>query len=69
MQEKWGSDTPRLSNVAVCSSDISKEADPDDIHPQMVSRLADFLAEHLSKLFADSQTTAVVPTDWHLVII
>ncbi len=69
MQEKWGSDTPRLSDVAVCSSDISKEADPDDIHPQVVSQLADFLAEHLSRLSADSQPTAVVPSDWHLVII
>ncbi len=28
-----------------------------------------FLAEPLSKLFANSLTTVVVPTDWHLAII
>ncbi len=49
--------------------DISKGAGPDDIHPQMVRWLADFLAEPLSKLFANSLTTAVVPADWRLAII
>ncbi len=51
------------------SLDISKGAGPDDIHPQMVRWLANFLAEPLSKLFANSLTTAVVPTDWRLAII
>ncbi len=51
------------------SLDISKGVGPDEIHPQMVRWLADFLAEPLSKLFANSQTTAVVPTDWRLAII
>ncbi len=51
------------------SLDISKEAGPDDIHPQMVRWLADFLVEPLSKLFDNSLTTVVVPTDWRLVII
>ncbi len=50
------------------SLDISKAAGPDDIHRQMVRWLADFLAEPLSKLFANSLTTAVVPTDWRLAI-
>ncbi len=34
------------------SLDISQGAGPDDIHPQMVRWLADFLAETLSKLSA-----------------
>ncbi len=51
------------------SLDISKGAGPDDIHAQMVRWLADFLAEPLSKLFTNSLTTAVVPTDWRLAII
>ncbi len=51
------------------SLDTSKGAGPDVIHPQKVRRLADILAEPLSKLFADSLTTAVVPTDWRLAII
>ncbi len=51
------------------SLDISKGAGPDDIHKQMVRWLADFLADPLSKLFANSLTTAVVPTDWRLAII
>ncbi len=38
-------------------------ADSEDVHPQMVRWLADFVAEPLSKLFA------VVPTDWRLAII
>ncbi len=36
---------------------------------QMVRWLADFLAEPLSTLFANSLTTVVVPTDWRLAII
>ncbi len=51
------------------SLDISKGTGPDDIHPQTARWLADFLAEPLSKLFANSLTTAVVPTDWRLAII
>ncbi len=38
-------------------------------YPQMVRWLADFSAEPLSKLFANSLTTAVIPTDWRLTII
>ncbi len=53
---------------ALSSLNISKGAGHDDIHPQMVRWLADFLAESLSKLFANSLTTAVVPTDWRLAI-
>ncbi len=51
------------------SLDVSKGAGPHDIHPQMVRWLADFLAEPLSKLFANSLTTAVVPIDWRLAIL
>ncbi len=51
------------------SLNISKGAGPDDTHPQMVLWLADFLAEPLSKLFANSLTTAVIPTGWRLAII
>ncbi len=50
------------------SLDITTGAGPDDIHPQMVRWLADFFSEPLSKLFANSQTTAVVPIDWRLAI-
>ncbi len=35
----------------------------------MVRWFADFLAKPLSKVFANSLTTAVVPTDWRLAII
>ncbi len=63
---------PQLSISVVhrelSSLDISKGAGPDDINPQMVRWLAEFLAEPLSKLFANSLTTAVVPTDWRLAI-
>ncbi len=51
------------------SLDISKGAGPDDIHPQMVRRLADFLAEPLSRLFVNSLTTVMVATDKCLAII
>ncbi len=51
------------------SLDISKGAGPDDIHPRMVRWLANFLAELLSNLFANSIITAVIPTYWHLAII
>ncbi len=44
------------------SLDISKGAGPYDIHPQMVPWLAGFLAEALSKLFANSLTTR-----WYLL--
>ncbi len=50
------------------SLDSSKGAGPDDIQSQMVRWSADFLAEPLSKLFANSLTTAVVRTDWRLPI-
>ncbi len=50
------------------SLDTSKGAGPDDIHPQILRWLADFLAEPLSKLFPNSITTAMVPTDWLLAI-
>ncbi len=51
------------------SLDVTKGAGPHDILPQMVRWLADFLAEPLSKLFANALSTAVVPTDWRLAII
>ncbi len=47
------------------SLDISKGVGPDEIHPQMVRWLADVL----SKLFANSLTRAVAHTDWRLAII
>ncbi len=46
--------------------DIAKGAGPYKFHPQMVRWLADVLAQPLFKLFANSLTTAVVPTDWRL---
>ncbi len=49
--------------------DIPKGTGPDDIHPQMVRWVADFLAEPLSKLFANSLTTAVVPIAQRFAII
>ncbi len=49
-------------------SSLSKGCGPYEIHPQMVRWLADFLAKPLSKLFANSPTMAVVPTDWRLEI-
>ncbi len=58
-----------VSHRELSSLDISKGADPDDIHLQMVHWIADFLAEPLSTLFANSLTTAVVPNDWHMAII
>ncbi len=48
---------------------MSKAAGPDDIQLLMVRWPADFLAEPLSKLLANSFSTDVVPTDWRLAII
>ncbi len=53
-------------HTELSSLDISNGGGPDEIHPCL---LADFLAEPLSKLFANSLTMAVVPTDWRLAII
>ncbi len=60
---------PLVVHIDLSNLDISKGAGPDDIRPQMVRWLADFLAEPLSKLFANALTTAVVPTDWRLDIV
>ncbi len=51
------------------SPDMSKGAGPDEIHPQVVRWLADFLAEPFSKLFANSLTTAVVSIDQRIAIL
>ncbi len=58
-----------VAHRELSSLDISKGTRPDDIHPQIVRVLPNFLADPLSKLFANSLATPVVPTDWRMVII
>ncbi len=56
-------------DASAASLDISKELVLMTFTRRWYACLLTFLAEPLSKLFANSLRTAVVPTDWRLVII